>query len=335
MAGEIAPGVSTNFGGISINGAVLSAVTPFQNVRGGLPCGLTLYVSSNGGLDRNGSVSGGFGDGTNINAPLATLAAAMSALNNRTNRGDVIYVLPGHTESISTADYFSNTGTASRCAVIGLGAGDGRPTFTWTTATSTWLMDTAGVEIANCNLYLAGASATGALTVAAAITVSAADCRFVGNYIHTGWDSDSIVALGISATDAADGLVMIGNEVIGVSTAVPTTAPIQIAGADRAKILGNRISAPSASGIGVIKLVATAATQIQIIGNDLQNNAASSTVVVTTVASGTGTIASNFCRNMTDANVGHLPATGNYQFFANYGVNNNAEVGILIGTPSV
>src|SRR5678815_5130167 len=52
-------------------------------------------------------------------------------------RGDVIYVLPGYTESIATADAWSGLGTATDVTVIGMGRGTNRPTFTWTTAGST------------------------------------------------------------------------------------------------------------------------------------------------------------------------------------------------------
>ena len=49
-------------------------------------------------------------------------------------RGDIIFVGPGHAETISSAAI--ELLTCSGVAVIGLGAGSMRPTFTFTTATT-------------------------------------------------------------------------------------------------------------------------------------------------------------------------------------------------------
>lgn len=333
MAGEVAPGVSTNFGGLSINGAVLSAVTPFQNVRGGLPCGRTLYVSSNGGLDRNGSTAGGFGDGTNIDAPFATIAAAMSALQNRTNRGDVIYVLPGHVESVSSADYFSNTGTASGFSIIGLGSGTQRPILTWTTATSTWLFDTDGVEIANMNLYTAGPlGSTTALTVAAPITVSAANCRIVGCTINGGVDADQLATIPITTTAAADNFEFIGNYCIG-ATASGIVTFLRLVGVDDGLVANNYIrAATTVATVGPVQCLTTASTNLRLTGNYIANMKSDATIAFTPMTATTGIVAGNFF--YVDGS-GILPITaGLMEWFGNYVVNDQGEAGALVGTAS-
>src|SRR6478735_2303778 len=71
-------------------------------------------------------------------------------------RGDFVYVLPGYTETISTADQWSSLGTKTAVSVIGLGTGMNRPTFTYSAQTATILMDQANFAIRNCIFYLAG-----------------------------------------------------------------------------------------------------------------------------------------------------------------------------------
>src|SRR5687767_13634334 len=61
----------------------------------------------------------------------------------RSGRGDTVIVLPGHSESISSADQMSNLVAGTR--IIGAGSGNVRGTFTWTATGSTFLLDVANV----------------------------------------------------------------------------------------------------------------------------------------------------------------------------------------------
>ena len=75
------------------------------------------------------------------NRTFATVAAALADANVVDARGDVILVLPGHTESISSAGAL--TVSKSGVSIIGLGNGDARPTFTFDTATTATAATTA------------------------------------------------------------------------------------------------------------------------------------------------------------------------------------------------
>src|SRR5574341_1424627 len=100
--------------------------------------GQILFVCNRSGLPS--------GDGSSLEYPLASIGGAggaLAKLQGTTNRGHVIFVGPGHAENVSSADYFSHTSTASSFALVGLGKNTSRPSLTWTTATSTWLIDTA------------------------------------------------------------------------------------------------------------------------------------------------------------------------------------------------
>jgi hypothetical protein len=59
----------------------------------------------------------------------------------RAGKLDTVFVLPGHAENISAADQMSNLVAGTR--IMGLGDGPARPTFTWTAAAATFLLDQA------------------------------------------------------------------------------------------------------------------------------------------------------------------------------------------------
>lgn len=206
-------------------------------------------------------------------------------------RGDVVYVLPGYTESIAAANAWSNL-TASDVTIIGMGRGTNRPTFTWTAAGSTVLMNRANFRIINCNLYLAGVHAAGsALTVAAPITVSASGCEISDCQIFWGFDSDQIVNLGITTTAAADFFRFNRNYCYAETAAVPTTAFMQLTGADWMQMHDTKIQGPgAATSTGPLTFLTTASLGIDFRRCVINNQTASSTVAVTGMAGCTGNV---------------------------------------------
>jgi hypothetical protein len=256
---------------------------------------------------------------------------ALAALGARTNKGDIIYILPGHTEDVSAADMGSAQGAASGFSIIGLGTGTLRPTFTWTAAAATWLLDTDGIELANCRLFLAGAHAAGsALTVAAPITVSGASCRIVGCQIWWGFDADQIVGDGI--TWSGDDGAFLNNWCFAVTAAVPSNTFLTLSGADRMVIDGNYIQgATDATTRGVIDTETTACTNLTISNNTIKNMLASSTIAVSLTSGDTGEAWSN----RLFVNSGILPFTASeLEWYNNYACNGEGEAGALVGTAS-
>jgi hypothetical protein len=250
--------------------------------------GQILWVGNRTGLPPQG-------DGSNPTYPLNSIGGAggaLAKLQASTSRGHVIFVLPGHAESVSSADYFSAGGAADSFTIIGLGRGNSRPTLTWTTATSTWLFDTANVTIDNCRLFLAGAHAAGtALTVAAPITVSAAGCGIVNCEIWWGFDADQIVTIGINLGTAADGFKFNGNRCYAETAAVPTTTFLRLNGADQLEIVGTHIIGPgSTTAIGPVQQLTTGCLKAFISCSTFQNTLASSTIAFTAIAGCTGTV---------------------------------------------
>ena len=116
---------------------------PVEGTTGdpGLTLGDVFWVDSghtNADDDNSGKVS---------SQPLATLDAAIGKCT--ATNGDLIYVAPGHTETLSSAGAL--TLDVAGVTIIGMGSGNSRPTFTLDTATTADIDVTAAdVRIYNC-----------------------------------------------------------------------------------------------------------------------------------------------------------------------------------------
>lgn len=93
----------------------------------------------------SGTGTNAAGYGLNPDAPLASVAYAFSS--DLVVSGDVVYVLPGHAETISAAG--SITADIAGVQVIGLGVGNARPTFTWSATDATIAVSAASVVFKN------------------------------------------------------------------------------------------------------------------------------------------------------------------------------------------
>jgi len=312
-----------------LNNAVSqNSVQEIGNLLLSVTGGAVLYVGTASQLSAMTSqTAGGIAGRTfsTINAALAQCVAG---------RGDVIFVLPGYTETIATADAWSTFGAGlSDVTIVGMGHGTNRPTLTWSTATSTVIVDSNNVTISNMILQLE--PTTGSVNVAAPISVSGNGCQITNCRINCGTDANNKVTIGVTVT--GNDFVFTGNQVRGAALATCTTF-LRLTGCANPVIQGNDIVCGTTSAaVGPIQELTTACTGILIDNNFVQNNAASSTACITmALANTTGWISSNKCRNMTDASNAQIVVTsGDVQLFDNKGVNNSNETAILLGTASV
>lgn len=97
--------------------------------------GSRFYVHSGTGIS---------GGGYNPDKPALTIAAALALCT--ANKGDVIYVMPGHAESIGASGLAWNVAGVQ---IIGLGTGNLRPTLTWHTTDAVVTVSAANVLIQN------------------------------------------------------------------------------------------------------------------------------------------------------------------------------------------
>lgn len=135
---------------------------PVLGAGGGIPSttGTYIFVSSTTGSDSN--------TGLDDNRAVATLAQAVTL--STASVGDVIIVMPGHAETVSTT-ITPKAGTT----IVGLGNGRNRPVFT----ASTGAIDTFTISAANItlsNIVIIGAASG----VTALVECSAADLRLSG-----------------------------------------------------------------------------------------------------------------------------------------------------------
>lgn len=106
----------------------------------------------------------------------STIASALAQCV--ADRGDVIYVLPGHTASITTAAAIALSVAGVR--VVGLGTGRKRPTLTWSSSTAAQITVTgANTSFENIVFDLTGVSAVVAAFSVTAADVSFLDCEFI------------------------------------------------------------------------------------------------------------------------------------------------------------
>ena len=134
------------FNNVTIRGVPITQSHPGQVYWVGNGGGaVATYKSINNILPRQVGASDG-NPGT-FNAPFATLQFALNTA--QPGRGDIIFIKPSHAETLSSATAL--TLSTSGVAIVGLGQGSLRPTFTLDTATTTTI-GVAGdnISIVNC-----------------------------------------------------------------------------------------------------------------------------------------------------------------------------------------
>jgi hypothetical protein len=124
------------------------------------------------------------------------------------NRGDVIFIKPGHAETISTATAVALD--VAGIAIIGLGVGSNRPTFTLDTATTA----TIGVSAANVTLKNVIFTANFADIVSVFTTTTAKNFTVEDCYIKaTATNMNFLNVVDTNATtNDTDGLALINNK---------------------------------------------------------------------------------------------------------------------------
>lgn len=138
----------------------------------GRSTGNRFFVDS--GASDNGDSTG---YGKTPDAPFATIDYAVSQCT--ASNGDIIYVMPGHAETVSAAAGLDLD--VAGITIVGIGRGADQPTVTLDTATTADVdIDAANVTVENIH-FVAGFA-----DIAAAIDVNADDftarnCRFTGD----------------------------------------------------------------------------------------------------------------------------------------------------------
>jgi hypothetical protein len=159
-----------------------------SNFPNGFPNGVTIrnapIVQSqpgaifwvyNGTALQGGQKGGSDGNKGTYNAPFASLNYAITQCV--ANRGDIIFIKPGHVETVSsaTALNFNIAGVG----IVGMGQGTNRPKFTLDTAnTATIPVSAANMSIQNCQFFANFLSISSCFTLAVAAEFAIQNCYF-------------------------------------------------------------------------------------------------------------------------------------------------------------
>lgn len=148
--------------------------------------------------------AGSDGNPGTFQRPLATLTQALALCQQ--GNGDTIVIKPGHAETISSATALT-LGVAG-VAIVGLGAGSRRPTFTLDTATtSTINVNAADMSIQNCIFQANFAAIASFFTgVTASVTASLAK--------NTGGSGGILTVTAVGSGTLAAGQALLGTGVL-------------------------------------------------------------------------------------------------------------------------
>jgi len=241
--------------------------------------GNIFYVDSG---DGDASDTAGFGQ--NPDAPFATIDFAVGQCT--ANQGDVIFVLPGHAETISAA-----AGIALDVAgitIIGIGDGANTPTVTFDTIISADMdVDAANITVENIHFIANFADIT------AAIDVNATDftlrrCRFS----ELATDMNALIWVQDAAAAGSDRITIEDCQGIGLLDAANTHF-VNFAGTGtghrvRRNVITGDFGTMCIGGAGVI-------TFCEISDNYIMNEASDNDSCINVAATATGVIVNNLC----------------------------------------
>jgi len=239
--------------------------------------GTTFYVHSGRGSDSYGGLS--------PKQPLATIAAAIAKCT--ASVGDRVFVLPGHSESISGAGAITPVAGIS---IVGFGAGKQRPLITLHTTTTTIAVSAANVTFRNLRI------ATDVDAVVKVFNITAAGCTIdMVDFEETA----SCACLQFVLTSAAgDDLTIQNCRWVQTQTAATALSKwIELIGADRVKIYNNYANikgfATANPANGIIVGSTTACNDVEITHNRLISTNSTGAIPISLLANTTGFVTDN------------------------------------------
>lgn len=203
------------------------------------------------------------------NTTIAT-TLAQALLQCRSGFGDVIYVLPGHTENVTTTPTF-----VAGVKIIGVGHGSNRPVFRWTATTSQWAITVADVVISGLRLRLEGANGVvkAIVTTAAETAIESCDIE-----VASGATNKATIALEFGAGSTRGRVT--GCRFRGTATHNVTDGIKIVSAVDGITIENCRMMFSATAANGLIHVTA-AATNLTFSDLDLYNTHTASTATIT------------------------------------------------------
>lgn len=204
--------------------------------------GKVFWVNNGTALDPQTRGGSNQNKGT-FTSPFSSILGAIAQCS--AGRGDIIFVKPGHAETITTAAQLVLS--VAGVAIVGLGVGASRPTLTFGAAAANIPITAANVTIYNI-LHLANfadvISAYTATGTAAPTDFTIDNCEFRDvasnkNFIHC--------VTGNATANSMDGFTLSNNRILGLATTAATQVCIMAAANDRQTYKGNFVVYPALS----------------------------------------------------------------------------------------
>jgi hypothetical protein len=268
--------------------------------------GTVYYVSSTSGSNEN--------IGTDPAFPKATVAGAQSAAT--ASKGDIVVILPGHTETLTAALTLSKAGVG----YVGLGYGSMRPTFTGNGAIDAISVTGANVMIANVRFP---APETDDQT--ADINVAASNCQIISTY-HIGSQTAKNKTDMITVAAGGDDLYV--EDVRAFNTVVDCVSWLSLeAAVARPEIRDCVVQGTFSTGALMDEATATLCT---IRSNVLKNTKAATAVVTFATGNSTGVMSFNHISGRHTTLASNVGAGTGMDFFENRVVEEAALNGAVI-----
>lgn len=305
----------------------MSQLSSYPN---GFPSGLTIrempmqvafpgkvYWVNNSSVLAPSGVNGSDNNPGTYRKPFSTLAGALTQCT--ASRGDIIMVMPGHAETVSSSTAL--TLNVAGVLVVGLGQGSLRPTFTLDTATTATVNVTAdNIGILNCVFKANFAGIAACFTLTTAKNFSLSRCEFVDNSsilnFKTLVDTDA-------TSNNADGIWLDTNRWVGLG-ATSGSCVIKMDGTNKDVIVRNNYFAHKATSTAGFMPIATGKV---VTGLHLDNNvfnlvgaqAATTGILITTDGSTNGgMISRNLVKSLDDTSEILVTASSGFVYSQNY-----------------
>jgi hypothetical protein len=275
------------------------------------PTGKTFYVGTDGDAAYESLVAKVPADNL-----VQTLDDALSLCV--ANRGDVIYILPGHAESEAEVDGAIATMDVAGVSVIGLGEGSLIPTFSLGDDGATFSLTAANCLLKNIMIKSTVANVAVGLTVGAA-----ADGSIIDGVLFRDDGAAKELLVGISVTAACDNLT-IQNCDFRTTAAAGSANAIKAAAVTDLHVINNFAYGKFSTGA---MLTTGVLTRAKIIGNSLVNAEAAIGIALSGTTS-TGLLAKNFLAGTTSI-AAALTGDNAMTCFENYVTGAAAASGLL------
>ena len=242
-----------------------------------LSTGSRFYVHAGTG----GTAANGFG--FNPDSPLTTIDAAVALCT--ANKNDIIYVMPGHAETISAAADIALD--VAGISVIGLGNGANRPTVTMGT------IDSVDIDVDAANVTIQGIRFLSAIDdIVAGIDVNAVNCTIRDcEFLESADDKNFLICILGGSAATSDRLTV--EDCYVIQDDASNTHFVSLPGTSKGCVINNNIIMGDfgTAAIGV----AGVTPFIQISGNEIFNIATTVDGCINLAATATGIVTRNLC----------------------------------------